>query len=378
MGLFDLLSLFYVFLGIRALWVLKQNWRAFTDDRLTAFDRNLATQLAFFVFIPIGVFFHELGHAAATYQVGGTIDWLNGGFHYALFWGYVIPIGRFTPLQDWWIALSGNLVSVVFGFLPLILIPFTRKNWIKYTIIQFARIQLGWSLIGYPLLTFAGFEGDWTTIYFTSPLLGVPLFISQAALVAALWLIDRRAWLRRWEIGLYGGTSDQLKSLDSAIAARPGVADPIIARGNFFATQNQIDLAIADYRAALKIDPQNPRALYNIGQIRLIQKRYGEAEKNFRAARAGAESDVQLAARVHYGLALCLLNRGLATKALPEFDQAIARDPNIPEFYYWRGTARRATRDALNAQNDFAHAAALAATTNPELAAKAREMMANL
>ena len=377
MGLFDLLSLFYVFLGIRALWELKQNWRAFTDDRLTAFDRNLATQLAFFVFIPIGVFFHELGHAAATYQVGGTIDWLHGGFHYALFWGYVVPLGRFTPLQDWWIALSGNLVSVVFGFLPLILIPFTRKNWIKYTIIQFARIQLGWSLIGYPLLTFAGFEGDWTTIYFTSPLLGVPLFISQAALVAALWLIDRSAWLRRWEIGLYGGTSDQLKSLDSAIAVRPGVADPIIARGNFFATQNQIDLAIADYRAALKIDPQNPRALYNIGQLRLIQKRYSEAEKNFRAALARADSDPSLAARVHYGLALCLLNHGSAAKALPEFDQAIARDPNIPEFFYWRGTARRATRDNQNAQIDFARAAALAATTNPELAARAREMMTN-
>ena len=375
MGLFDLLSLFYVFLGIRALWELKQNWRAFTDDRLTAFDRNLATQLAFFVFIPIGVFFHELGHAAATYQVGGTIDWLHGGFHYALFWGYVVPLGRFTPLQDWWIALSGNLVSVVFGFLPLILIPFTHKNWIKYTIIQFARIQLGWSLIGYPLLTFAGFEGDWTTIYFTSPLLGVPLFISQAALVAALWLIDRSAWLRRWEISLYGGTSDQLKSLDSAIAGRPGGVDPIIARGNFFATQNQIDLAIADYRAALKIDPQNPRALYNTGQLRLIQKRYGEAEKNFRAALARADSDAPLAARVHYGLALCLLNHGSAARALPEFDQAIAREPNIPEFFYWRGTARRATRDHQNAQIDFARAATLAATTNPELAARAREMM---
>jgi tetratricopeptide (TPR) repeat protein len=356
MGLFDLLSLFYVFLGIRALWTLKQNWRAFTDERLTAFDRNLATQLAFFVFIPIGVFFHELGHAAATYQVGGTIDWLGGGFHYALFWGYVIPIGRFTPLQDWWIALSGNLVSVAFGFLPLILIPFIRQNWIKYTIIQFARIQLGWSLVGYPLLTFAGFEGDWTTIYFTSPLLGVPLFISQAALVAALWWIDRSAWLRRWEISLYGGPADQLKSFDRAIAAHPGATDPLIARGSFFASQNQIDLALADYRAALKIDPQNPRALYNIGQIRLMQKRYSDAEKHFRAALARAESDPALAARVHYGLALCRLNRGTAAQALPEFDQALARDPNVPEFYYGRGTARRALGDEINAQNDFARA----------------------
>ena len=372
MGLFDLLSLFYVFLGARAVWTLVKNWRAFTDDQLTAFDRQLASQIAFFVFIPFGVFFHELGHAAATYQVGGTIDWLGGGFHYALFWGYVQPLGRFTPLEGWWIALSGNLVSVIYGFVPLIFLRLTNKAWIKYTILSFARIQLGWSLVGYPLLTFAGFEGDWTTIYFTSLFLSIPLLITHASLVAALWLIDRSTFVRRWEVGLYAGAGGQIRALDTAIAARPGVVDPIIARGNFFASQNQFDLAIADYRAALKIDPQNPHALYNTGQIRLIQKRYTDAEKNFRAALARVESDPQLAARVHYGLGFCLYHRGGAAKAIPEFDAAIARMPDVPEFYFWRGTARRATRDDANARNDFVRAAELAATTNPELAAQAR------
>ncbi|MDE3089876.1 MAG: tetratricopeptide repeat protein [Chloroflexota bacterium] len=376
-SLFDLLSLFYVFIGLRAIWTLIKNWHAFTDDKLTAFDRQLASQIAFFVFIPIGVFFHELGHAAATYQVGGTIDWLGGGFHYALFWGYVVPLGRFTPLEDWWIALSGNLVSVIYGFLPLIFLRFTNKAWIKYTILSFARIQLGWSLVGYPLLTFAGFEGDWTTIYFTSLFLSIPLFVIHASLVAALWLFDRSTFVRRWEVGLYAGVGAQIRALDATIAARPGAVEPIITRGNFFASQNHIDLAIADYRAALKIDPQNSRALYNIGQLRLIQKRYTDAEKNFRAALARVESDPQLAARVHYGLGFCLYHHGGAAKALPEFDAAIARMPDVPEFYFWRGTARHATRDDANARNDFARAAQLAATTNPELAARAREMLVN-
>lgn len=375
MGLFDLLSLFYVSLGARAVWTLVKNWRAFTDDALTAFDRNLASQVAFFVFIPIGVFFHELGHAAATYQVGGTVDWLGGGFHYALFYGYVIPQGQFTPLQDWWIALSGNLVSVICGFVPLIFLRITKKAWIKYTILTFARIQLGWSLVGYPLLTLAGFEGDWITIYSTRTLpVSAPLFVTHVALVAALWMTDRSVWLRRWEVSLYAGAGPQLKSLDVAIAARPGAVDPIISRGNFFASQNQVDLAIADYRAALKTDPQNPRALYNVAQLRLAQKRYTDAEKNFRAALARA-SDPQLAGRVHYGLAMCLYYRGGAAKAIPEFDQAIARIPDVPEFYFWRGTARRAVHDNANARNDFARAADLAATTNPALAARAKEMM---
>ena len=376
MGLFDLLSLFYVFLGARAVWTLVKNWRAFTDETLTAFDRGLASQIAFFVFIPIGVFFHELGHAAATYQVGGTIDWLGGGFHYALFYGYVIPLGRFTLLQDWWIALAGNLVSVVYGFIPLIFLRFTNKTWIKYTILTFARIQLGWSLVGYPLLTLAGFEGDWATIYSTRTLLvSAPLFVTHVALVAALWITDRSVWLRRWEVGLYAGAGPQLKALDSEIAARPGAVDPVIARGSFFASQNQVDLALADYGAALKTDPQNPHALYNIGQIRLVQKRYTEAEKNLRAALARGDADPQLAARVHYGLALCIYHRGNAAKAIPELDQAIARVPGVPEFHFWRGTARRAAHDEANAQIDFARAADLAAATNPALAAQARELM---
>ena len=377
MGLFDLLSLIYIFIGARAIWTLVRNWRAFTDDKLTSFDRNLANQLAFFVFIPIGVFFHEMGHAAATYQVGGTIDWLNGGFHYALFYGYVIPLGVPTSdlLAQWWIALSGNLVSVICGFIPLIFIRFANKPWIKYTILSFARIQLGWSLVGYPLITFAGFEGDWTTIYFSIPILGIVTFVAQAALVAILFLLDRSTMLKRWEVSLYAGGSDQIRSLDQAMAARPGSVDPIIARANYFASQNQFDLAIADYRNALKIDSQNPRALFNIGQIRMIQKRYTDAEKYFRSAIVRANADPQLAARVHYGLGFCLHHRGKAAEAIPEFDAAIARDPNVAEFYFWRGLARRATHDDANARNDFARTAELAALTNPELAAQARSMI---
>lgn len=360
MGLFDLLSLLYIFLGARAVWTLIKNWRAFTDDQLTAFDRRLASEIAFFVFIPIGVFLHELGHAAATYQMGGSIDWLGGGFHYALFYGYVIPEGNFSPVQDWWIALAGNLVSVMYGFVPLIFLRLTDQAWLKYTILSFARIQLGWSLVGYPLITFAGFEGDWSTIYFTSPLLGIPLFISQAALVLALFLIDRSIAVKRWEVSLYAGAREQINKLDAEIAARPGAIDPLIARGNFFAAQNQPDLATADYRSALKIDPQNARALYNLGQVRLQQKRYSEAEKNFRAALERANAEPLLAARTHFSLGICLYRRAGAQAALPEFDAAIERDATQPEFFYWRGTARRAMGDEQNAQNDFKRAEELA------------------
>jgi tetratricopeptide (TPR) repeat protein len=112
----------------------------------------------------------------------------------------------------------------------------------------------------------------------------------------------------------------------------------------------------------LKIDPQNSRALYNIGQIRLIQKRYTDGAKNFRAALARV-SDPTLAARIHFGLGFCLYHHGGAKQAIPEFDSAIALDTTVPEFFFWRGTARRALGDEMNAQNDLARAEQLAKTS---------------
>jgi tetratricopeptide (TPR) repeat protein len=363
MGLFDLFSLFYAFLGIRAIWTAVKNWRALTDDQLTATDRRLATELAFFVFIPIGVLLHELGHAVATIQVGGHVV----GFHYALFYGYVIPSGNFAPLDEWWIALSGNLVSIVYGFLPLILLPMARKSWIKYLLLAFARIQLGWSLVGYPLLTLAGFEGDWKTIYSTSLLLSIPLFIAQAALVLGLWRLDRSALVKRWETSLYSGAGDQLRLLDNAINSRPRAVDPILARGNFFAAQAQPELAVADYRAVLKLDPQNPRALYNIGQLRLIQRNFAEAEKYFRAAlpRLGRSGD----RRAFIMDSACAY---IISEKRPRRSKNLAmrlHAPGVPEFYFWRGTAYRSIRDDANARDDFA-TADLASLTDPELRAR--------
>lgn len=390
--LFDFLSLFYVVVGLRALWTLYQHRREFTDDDLTALDRRLASELAFFVFVPIGVLFHELGHAVATYQVGGTIDWLNGGFHYALFWGYVIPEGDFSRLQDWWIALSGNLVSVIYGFIPLALLPLAHKNWIKYLLLSLARIQLGWSLVGYPLLTLTGIDSDWSTIYSTWTLaLSVPTFIVHAALVVALWTLDRSARVKRWELNLYAGMGDALRKHDEAVTAHfdhatktvhltdravsPEGLSALMARGNFFASHGEFALALNDYRAVLEVDPQNSRALYNIGQVHLQKKRLREAEKAFRSALPGAAGDPAIAGRLHYGLAMCLYQRGNAKAAIEEFDQAIARVPDVAEFYYWRGLARRQTRDDMAARNDFTRAAALAQSENPILAQQAQEML---
>jgi len=158
---FDLISIFYCIIAIGVIRRLIKNWKAFWDDIVTPLDKRLVTEVAFFILIPIGVLLHELGHAVATWQFGGTVV----DFEWRIFWGYIISQGDFTTVQRWWISFSGNLVSILIGIIPLFFISRVRKPIIKELLLYFARLELVFSLIVYPLFSFVGFGGDWVRIY---------------------------------------------------------------------------------------------------------------------------------------------------------------------------------------------------------------------
>ncbi len=158
---FDLISIFYCVIAIGVIRRLIKNWKPFWDDVITPFDTRLVTEVSFFILIPIGVLLHELGHAVATWQAGGTVI----EFEWRIFWGYIIPQGDFTTVQRWWISFSGNLVSILIGIIPLFFISRVRKIIVKELLLNFARIELIYSLIFYPLFSFVGFRGDWVRIY---------------------------------------------------------------------------------------------------------------------------------------------------------------------------------------------------------------------
>jgi len=158
---FDLISIFYCVIAIGVIRRLIKNWKPFWDDVITPFDTRLVTEVSFFILIPIGVLLHELGHAVATWQFGGTVV----DFEWRIFWGYIIPEGDFTTVQRWWISFSGNLVSILIGIIPLFLIGRVRKPIIKELLLYFARLELIFSLIVYPIFSFVGFGGDWVRIY---------------------------------------------------------------------------------------------------------------------------------------------------------------------------------------------------------------------
>jgi Peptidase M50B-like len=194
--IFDLIALIGTIVAVDTIIRLKKNWAEFWDESITTKDRFLIERLAIFIFIPIGVFFHELGHALATWQVGGQID----DFQWHVFWGYVVPMGNFTPLESWWISLSGNVVSITIGLVSLLTIFPIKKIVFKELLYTFATAELMYSLVIYPILSFCyiggEFTGDWVRIYNFSvePYAQITLIL-HILLVIILWQLSKSGWL---------------------------------------------------------------------------------------------------------------------------------------------------------------------------------------
>lgn len=194
---FDLTALLF---GIGSLVTAVQwmrQWSPFWDSDVTPGDRQLAERVAFFLLVPLGVGFHELGHAIAVWWAGGQVV----DFQWRVFWGYVTSTGNYSPFDRWWIALSGNLASLLIGGLPLLLFPLIRRQILGEILVFFARYQLIVTLIIYPLFSFAapGFEGDWVEIYdfrvrpYAFVMLGIHIVF-----LFGLRRLDRNEWLDRW------------------------------------------------------------------------------------------------------------------------------------------------------------------------------------
>lgn len=185
----DAISILYTVVSINVIWRLCKNWGSFWDERVTAADRQLADAIAVFLMIPLGVFFHEVGHALATWQMGGTVT----EFQWRIFWGYVIPSGRFTAPQWWWLAFSGNLVSILLGAIAFPVAHFAQRTILKLMLLTFGRVQLVYSLVLYPLISFLGQRGDWLLIYDWSiqPYARIT-FAIHLVLLAGLWWLNQQ------------------------------------------------------------------------------------------------------------------------------------------------------------------------------------------
>jgi RimJ/RimL family protein N-acetyltransferase len=210
----DLMAALSTIISIDTIVRLFQNWRSIWDNFVSPQDRLLVQRIAVFIFIPIGVFFHELGHALATWQVRGQVL----EFQWRIFWGYVISSGNFTPVESWWIALSGNIVSILLGIFGLLIIPFFQKRVFKELFYSFAVAQLVYSLVFYPIFSFTGFQGDWVRIYDFSvqPYAQITLAI-HLLLVFSLWQSSKNGWLMQYLKVRSSGTNSKRNNKERVI-----------------------------------------------------------------------------------------------------------------------------------------------------------------
>jgi Peptidase family M50 len=233
-GGFGLLSVFYVFMGVRFLVQFLPRRREIFDDNFTPYDRSMVGRAAFFLLLPISVALHELGHAIAIWLFGGKVLEVQ----YLFFAGSVsYDPTDFTPTQQTVVAFAGTLVNMLLILLAVGMVflkrPPLRHAW-NDLLIQFVYISGINALILYPLLDLMlNIDGDWSQIYRSgvSWLIAVIVALQVGFVAAGYW-----AWrtpsmrMRLAELTGYSGLSLRLSSDQSQPAAQAGARDPELRR----------------------------------------------------------------------------------------------------------------------------------------------------
>ncbi len=113
-------------------------------------------------------------------------------------------------------------------------------------------------------------------------------------------------------------TNDQLTDRDRAAT--------LVNRGIIYNTARQLDLAVADFDAALKINPNLGEAYLNRGNAYFWQHKYPEATADY-----GKAIDLKIGSRdyAHYNKALAEMNTGKFEDAKADLKAALAITPGF-------------------------------------------------
>lgn len=187
-----LLSVAMIGLTVRA---LVRGWRARSHlwrEPLTSTQLQLLVEIALFVLVPLGVLLHELGHMVAVWLFGGRVT----GFGYLLFLGWVEYNGIRSETQQFWIALSGNLVSFGLGCAALALGLFRQQRPATSALLLVSGgVILATTVVFYPALDLVSdLYGDWAQMY-RSPS-AAPIILGF--LHGTIFLLGLVLWQSQW------------------------------------------------------------------------------------------------------------------------------------------------------------------------------------
>jgi hypothetical protein len=326
--------------------------RTFLDWDFTTTDKRLATQASVFLVPPVVVLIHELGHVVAVVMVGAKVL----GFHYGIFEGAVSVGGTVTAGQGWWISLAGNLAGALSG-LALVgggLTGARLRPGLRYVLVLGGTLQVGYALVGYPVLSLSSNWGDWVTIYDfgDTPVLSWATAVAHAAVLVVLW----RWWrgtVRHALFAISSGAGERMAVLRRAVRDAPGDDARWLDLARLYAGSGELGLARATLDQAAAAAPT--------ARIQLARVRVAMAESRWSSAVIAAEEgvkaagadDVEVVQRLwaNQGLALASMER--PTHALAAFDRLGPPVVDDARVRYGRGLARMGAGDPEGGRADL-------------------------
>ncbi|XP_043271664.1 protein O-mannosyl-transferase TMTC4-like isoform X2 [Venturia canescens] len=257
--------------------------------------------------------------------------------------GFLIIIGFFIRTV---ISPTNRTNSRFVGMgLSLLIIPFLPSSNIFFTVgFVLAERTLYLPSAGYCLLVAVGLEN----IFVKFGRSKIPVFLYGILIVVYFG----RSWIR----------SEQWRHEKSLFRSALGVC-PLNAKVHYNIAKNAADLgdsnlAGAEYREALRLNPDYAQAMNNLGNLMKEQNKYEEAEKLFRRA-----------LELQQDFATAWMNLGIVLSALKRYNEseksyetALLHRPICPDCYYNLGVSFLETKEHEKALQAWQKAIAQKAT----------------